>query len=541
MTLHSAITPLIRLIARNLLSLLVIAAVLVVGKLSLAEVRSLTAARADALTLSHSNAAVLEYAQSASAAARKRVAEYRGASLGVLDARISDVQTALHAGLLAAGKPILTLPLPTGSDVVERVVDHYKQQVQAELLRQELEYLQQLRAFATGQKSRRQELEQLRLAHVEVYARYVANQHAPWPWRLLARRQLLQENMRAYSNYQEKLRALAQTSTTSNGRGFIVDQARLDVVVAPLRDAVATAEAAVAENWVSRLSLPVIEVLPLAGLVLLGSFAGHLAIKAFFYYVLAPFATRHKPICLDKRDSGRIAPGVASAVSQAVTLAPDEQLLILPDYIQSSPMASDKSTRWLLDWSCPWTSLISGMYGLTCIRGSGSEPVVVSAGEDPLSEVALITLPAGAAMVFQPRSMVGVIYDCATPLKITRQWRLGSAHAWLTLQLRYLIFHGPVTLIVRGTRGVRVEPAGHGRLISQSATLGFSASVDYSTVRCETFYPFYQGKTALLQDRFDGRSGYYVYDETPRAGKKSNFVERGLEGISDAALKVFGL
>ena len=538
---HSAITPLIRFIARNLLSLLVIAAVLVVGKLSLAEVKSLSAARADALTLSHTNAAVMEYAHSASAAAGKRIAGYRGASLGALDARISAVQTALHAGLLAAGKPILTFPLPTGSDVMDRVTDHYKQQVQVELWRQELEYLQQLRAVATGQKSRRQELEQLRLVHVEVYSRYVANLHAPWPWRLLARRQLLQENMRAYTNYQEKQRALAQMSTTSNGRGFIVDPVRLDVVVAPLRDAVVKAEAAVAENWVSRLSQPVIDVLPIAALVLLGSFAGHFVIKAFFYYVLAPLATRHKPICLDTRDSGLIAPGVASAVSQTVRLAPDEQLLILPDYIQSSPMASDKSTRWLLDWSCPWTSLISGMYGLTCIRGSGSEPVVVSAGEDPLSEVALITLPPSAAMVFQPRSMVGVVYSGATPLKITRHWRLGSAHAWLTLQLRYLIFHGPVTLIVRGTRGVRVEPSGEGRLISQSATLGFSASVAYSTIRCETFYPFYQGKTSLLQDRFDGRPGYYVYDETPRAGKQSNFFERGFEGISDAALKVFGL
>lgn len=544
---HSAITPLLRFIGRNLLSLLVIAAVLVVGKLSLAELRSLKAARADAITLSDSNTSVLEYAQEASAAAGIRIAGYRGASLAVLDARISDVRAAQRAAVLAAGKPILSFPLPRGSDFVDRVVDHYKQRVLVELRQQELEYLLQLRAAATaGQKPQRQELEQLRLAHAEVYARYTANLHAwPWPWRRQAldeeHRQLLQENMRAYTNYQDKLRAITQMSTVSNGRGFVVDQARLDLVLAPLRTAVATAEAAVGKNWIGRLSQPLIDILPVALLVLLGSFLGHFLVKAFFYYVLAPLATRHRPICLDKRESGQLAPGVASAVSQTVRLAVDEQLLILPDYIQSSSMSSEKSTRWLLDWSCPWTSLISGMYGLTCIRGNGSEPIVVSAGADPLSEVALVTLPAGAAMVFQPRCLVGVTYRSATPLKITRHWRLGSAHAWLTLQLRYLIFHGPVTLIVRGTRGIRVEPAGEGRLISQSATLGFSASVDYSTVRCETFYPFYQGKTALLQDRFDGRAGYYVYDETPRAGKRSNFFERGLEGISDAALKVFGI
>ena len=166
---------------------------------------------------------------------------------------------------------------------------------------------------------------------------------------------------------------------------------------------------------------------------------------------------------------------------------------------------------------------------------------MLSASEDPLSEIAMITLAPGSAMVFQPRCLVGVVYNAAAPLRITPHWRLGSMHAWLTLQLRYLVFHGPATLIVKGSRGVRVEPAGRGRLISQASTLGFSAGVAYSTVRCETFFPFYQGKTALLQDRFEGNSGYYVYDETPRGGKKGNFVERGLEGFSDAVLKVFGI
>lgn len=213
-----------------MLSLLVIAAILVVGKLSLAEIRSLTAARADALTLSRGNAAVGQFAQGASAATTKGLADYRSASLGVLDARISEVKAAQRANLLAASAPILTFPLPAGSGVVDRIVDHYKQRVEVELRQQELDYLQQLRALATaGQQSQRQELEQLRLAHVEVYARYVANLHAwQWPWRRQAlseeHRQLLQENMRAYTNYQEKRRALSQMRSTSNGRGFIVDR-----------------------------------------------------------------------------------------------------------------------------------------------------------------------------------------------------------------------------------------------------------------------------------------------------------------------------
>lgn len=547
---HSAITPLIRFISRNLLSLLVIAAILVAGKLALKELTAWRSARADLVTLSRSTGPVLQYAQSAAAAASRRAAGYRAAPAVELDRRIAALKAALQSARLASAAPLLTFPLPSQGDMLARLIAHYQGQLDIELWRQELAYLEQLRGYL-GQKPLQQELHQLHQIHVEAYAKFLANREALKQLsgvQILRRlvleheqAQLVRENMRAYLNYRDKQRALALVNTSPAAGGFAADQARIDAVVAPLREASARAQSMVAANWVARLTTPVIDMLPLAAAVLMASFAGHFAVKALFYYVLAPLATRHRPICLDKRDSGRIGPGYASAVSQAVTLAADEQLLILPDYIQSSPMASDKRTRWLLDWSCPWTSLISGMYGLTCIRGSGGEPIVVSAGADPLSEIALVTLPAGAAMVFQPRCMVGVVYGDASPLKITRQWRLGSAHAWLTLQLRYLVFNGPVTLIVRGTRGVRVEPAGQGRLISQSATLGFSAGVDYSTVRCETFFPFYQGKTALLQDRFDGRRGYYVYDETPRSGKRSNFLERGLEGISDAALKVFGI
>jgi hypothetical protein len=118
---------------------------------------------------------------------------------------------------------------------------------------------------------------------------------------------------------------------------------------------------------------------------------------------------------------------------------------------------------------------------------------------------------------------------------------LGSLHAWLTLQLRYLVFRGPVTLIVKGCRGVKVEAAGRGRSISQRATLGFSANVAYSTIRSETFFPYLMSKQSLFHDHFEGDLGFYLYEETPRGGKKSGSVERGFEGMTDAVLKVFGI
>ncbi len=136
---------------------------------------------------------------------------------------------------------------------------------------------------------------------------------------------------------------------------------------------------------------------------------------------------------------------------------------------------------------------------------------------------------------------MGLICDANQPLAISSHWRLGSLHAWLTLQLRFIVFRGPVTLIVRGCRGVRLERAGLGRSISQSATLGFSTDVLYSTMRSETFIPYLRGQQALLNDRFDGGNGVYLYEETPRHGKQPGKVGSWFEGLTDAILKVFGI
>ena len=129
------------------------------------------------------------------------------------------------------------------------------------------------------------------------------------------------------------------------------------------------------------------------------------------------------------------------------------------------------------------------------------------------------------------------------PTHITRHWRLGSLHAWLTLQLRYLVFHGRCTLLLRGCRGVRSEAPlpNQPRLINQAATLGFSANLEYRTVRCETFVPYLRGHEDLFNDLFAGSPGWFVYEEMPARDRRSGVTGRGLEGLTDAVLKAFGI
>ena len=73
-----------------------------------------------------------------------------------------------------------------------------------------------------------------------------------------------------------------------------------------------------------------------------------------------------------------------------------------PEYIQSLPHDASKRSQWLLTQRLPFTSLASGMVALTRVTGAGAVCVVASK-RDPFAELAVIDVPAGGALVLQPR------------------------------------------------------------------------------------------------------------------------------------------
>jgi uncharacterized protein (AIM24 family) len=291
----------------------------------------------------------------------------------------------------------------------------------------------------------------------------------------------------------------------------------------------------------------VLRQLPLALAILAAALLAPVAIKALFFFVLAPIAARQPPVRVrpDPRAPEVPLPTGAS-VAVAIDLAPDEELLVHPDYLQGTSQTARKQTQWLLNPALPFASLASGLFALTRVApatGAAGTHVTVAAQHDPLDELAVLDLPAGAAMVLQPRGLVGVVRPAGQPVRITRHWRLGSLHAWLTLQLRYLAFHGPCRLVLKGCRGVQaVRPRpGEARLVSQAATLGFSANLDYRTTRSETFVAYLLGREALLNDLFEGAPGCFVHETLPRARHRAGITGRGLEGLTDAVLKALGI
>ena len=274
-------------------------------------------------------------------------------------------------------------------------------------------------------------------------------------------------------------------------------------------------------------------------------------IKAFWYWFVARLAERQRPVRLRPGTVGMLAAGASggsgiaptrkiSAVSQEIVLNAREELLVHPEYLQSSADAGCKETQWLLSWKFWLTSIAAQMVALDRIRDADGETFVISSKNDAFAEVGVIDLPEGSAFVLQPRNLVGVVQSIDRPIRISRKWNW-SLMAFVTLQFRYLIFDGPGKLLVQGCRGVRTEQAGSGRSIDQAATIGFSANLDYSPRRSETFGAYLLGTRSLFNDRFSGGPGVYVYEEMPYFGRKSGMTGRGFEGLTDGVLKVFGI
>ena len=333
------------------------------------------------------------------------------------------------------------------------------------------------------------------------------------------------------------------------------EQVRLasSTILGPLDELIATKRAAVdATETQAEKALQSIRSVFLKALgILVAVTLVPVGIKAFWYWFVARLAEKQRPVRLRpgavamqvvgaSGGSGLASTTKISAVSQEIILSAREELLVHPEYLQSSADRGRKGTQWLLSWQFWLTSIAAQMVALDRIREADGETFVISSKNDAFAEVGVIDLPEGSAFVLQPRNLVGVVQSMDRPIKINRKWNW-SLMALITLQFRYLIFDGPGKLLVQGCRGVRIEQAGSGRSIDQAAMFGFSANLDYSPRRSETFGAYLLGTRSLFNDRFSGGPGVYVYEEMPYFGRKSGITGRGFEGLTDGVLKVFGI
>ena len=242
-------------------------------------------------------------------------------------------------------------------------------------------------------------------------------------------------------------------------------------------------------SLVNRLHQAVMQVLPTALILLLSIIFIPILLKLFQYFIVAPLVSRLPPIRVFAQtqtpppaitvSSNSQQIGHVSSHSLTLKLSSQQELLLHPDYLQSFSKHAQKTTQWFLNARIPFSSWAAGLVTLVRLHSDQDETVQLAAMHNALEELVIINLPAGATLVCKPRCLAGVIKQREQAVKITRHWRLFNLHSWLTLQLRYLVFHGECQLIIKGHHGVILEHAGAARLIQQNATLGFSTDVAY--------------------------------------------------------------
>ena len=565
-------------IARHLLALVLILAVLIAGRYLLvpgwnwiqSEVRQSRELVARERSTAEALARLEEYARDRRSEAQAALNALHAAGSDQLRRRLAEIpaELARHEQALLSGPALALAGIAGRSD---RIFGHYRASAEIALLGREREMIQALLQVRQGQDRRLELDDRRRHAVARFNASRVRWQAAQARVEQLERRPLAdarnvlcrtvrpivgctnyralqsarQQRDSAWAENRAALREVrsidrAKSALAAAGSATAGASSLVAAQVVALEQELRRLDEAAGDNWLSWIRRPVVEMLPTALLILAFAIFGPALVKAFLYFVVAPAAARRPPIRLRPNDRGEADESAfASAVSHRIPLRDDEELLIMPEAVQSSPHIGAKSTKWLLNRAMPLSSLASGLVALVRFRGTEGSVQVTATG-DPLAEIALVELPAGSAMVVKPRALRGVVHPAGRPVAITRHWRLGLS-AWLALQLRYLVFHGPCTLIVQGSRGVRLERAGGGRGINRAATIAFSAGLDFSVRRSEAFAAYLMGRQDLLNHSFAGAPGFLVYEEMPRSGQRGGLWGRGLAGLGDAALKTIGL
>jgi hypothetical protein len=270
--------------------------------------------------------------------------------------------------------------------------------------------------------------------------------------------------------------------------------------------------------------------------------------KILLYFGVAPLIARGRAVRLTP-ELAELPEVATSRVSAEIGLLSGERLWVKSRFLQASDEGLVRSTKFLLDWRIPFTCVATGLIELLEIKarsGFGEQRVTLSNQANPQSELAVLTLPPGSAIVLRPSFLAGVIVPENGRLEMRRRWQLWRWQAWVTLQFRFFEFVGPCRLIVAGSRGVRAERlaeregnASPARRANQDATVGFTPNLDYRPVRAETFWSYYRGMNPLFDDLFSGR-GIFLCQEISAEGDASR-ARHFWSGLWGALMKIFGL
>lgn len=258
--------------------------------------------------------------------------------------------------------------------------------------------------------------------------------------------------------------------------------------------------------------------------------------KAFWFYIVAPIASKARPIRLAEAQQGIIEVGEAVRV-QEIELQRGSTVCTRGNWVSAYPSSGvKKGTRLLWDWSSPLISYGSGMRELTewQVLEKESQVLKLSSGSDPNLKIFKLRINSQTGLAVRPGSIVAI----AGNLKITTRWRLGSMHSWISGRLRYVILSGQGVLYLSGYGDLKSEQAQQRR--SDHLLIAHDPATPFKTVRTEDFWQFLRGNADLYDLEFCDQ-GLVIYQAAvPRtSGTKVPAHER-IQSWLDLLLKPLG-
>jgi uncharacterized protein (AIM24 family) len=178
-------------------------------------------------------------------------------------------------------------------------------------------------------------------------------------------------------------------------------------------------------------------------------------------------------------------------------------LYVRMDYMNQYDRNLTKRTRLFWRWSAPFISYASGLFELTefTTKSTVENGTVVLSPKKASNYITEIELQQHHGLVIHPTYIVGISGN----IQVKTQW-VWSFHSWLTGQHRYIIFYGTGKLYLEGSGGIYVMESSPAKTSVESHLLiGFDSRLGYSTIRTETFWPYFRNKVSLIDNQFSGK------------------------------------
>ena len=311
----------LRWLLRHLLSLVLIIAVLLLGRVGWVEWQAWQSMRAESARLIDADRIICASLQKLALEVNSRAAGLQAAALATLEKRITAVDSEIAHKRLERQPFAGLAPIFVGQSIARAQLQSLQIDGAIGLLQQERNWLQgaKLRLLATqSAQAQRVELERLRQRHASLYVQWQAvgqerdaleQKHSVTSrvpgtaeyqqiQALNERRaQLLTDNQRADADYRRQLALVNGARALTPLPPLALSPSTVNDALQPLRARMDDLRKLERVNLVGKLWRPVQEVLSTALLILLGVILAPIAIKALFYLVLAPLAARRCGCC----------------------------------------------------------------------------------------------------------------------------------------------------------------------------------------------------------------------------------------------------